>query len=41
MLRLTAVCAAVALSLTACASDTTNPNASLKGTYWLAPVPAS
>jgi peptidoglycan-associated lipoprotein len=31
MLRLTAVCAAVALSLTACASDTTNPNASGAG----------
>ena len=28
MIRLTAVCAAIALLLTACASDTTNPNAS-------------
>lgn len=31
MLRLTAVCAAIALSLTACASDTTNPNAAGAG----------
>ena len=33
MIRLTVVCAATALLLTACASDTTNPNAAGAGSY--------
>jgi peptidoglycan-associated lipoprotein len=33
MIRLTVVCAAIALLLTACASDTTNPNANGAGGY--------